>query len=97
MKKTFTAPIILYPCVAPQNTIAASVNEIIAMEGVNDGSEGVGSGGGCSTLTNTCFNLLRRGMKTQNASGGQRNGNDKQNVSLRYLFNKPLPKVRGVF
>lgn len=31
MKKTFTAPIILYPCVAPENTIAATVNEIIAM------------------------------------------------------------------
>lgn len=31
MKKTFTAPIILYPCVAPENTITATVNEIIAM------------------------------------------------------------------
>lgn len=31
MKKTFTAPIILYPCVAPEHTNAATVNEIIAM------------------------------------------------------------------
>lgn len=31
MKKTFTAQIILYPCVAPENTIAATVNEIKAM------------------------------------------------------------------
>lgn len=31
MKKTFTAQIILYPCGAPENTITATVNEIIAM------------------------------------------------------------------
>lgn len=31
MKKTSTALIILYPCVASENTIAATVNEIIAM------------------------------------------------------------------
>lgn len=31
MKKTFTAQIILYPCGAPENTITATVNEIMAM------------------------------------------------------------------
>lgn len=47
--------------------------------------------------THTHFNVLKKKKKKmQNASGEQSNGNDKQNVSLRYLFNIPFSqKVRG--
>lgn len=38
----------------------------------------------------------KKKKEMQNASGEQSNGNDKQNVSLRYLFNIPFSqKVRG--
>lgn len=44
--------------------------------------------------THTLVSVLKENVDV--APGEQRNGTDKQNVSLSYLFNIPFLQVRGV-
>lgn len=95
-KKKFTAPIILYPCVAAENTISATVNEIMARGSKRWQGKKSDGPPPPQTHTYTLQRATKKKKKMQNASGEQSNGNDKQNVSLRYLFNIPFSqKVRG--